>query len=307
MGCTCCKSSVQGAPRVSIDENSLGDDELVSLRKLRGEREAALTQFAEQCVGDVFMSAERNMDLHRGSLDSQNDYGKQDQTIIIFDWDDTLCPSSWINSVSPTCKVPPTYKGKLKTLSKRVESLVTLAEALGKVVIVTNAKRPWVEYSCKNTLPELLSWVKRTPVLYALEFVQELDGAVGPEDVDILLTQSKAKAMKSVLGEFYSRYPNQSWKNVVSIGDAYFEHDAVQQVVSARLAQNELKPCRCKTIKLLESLSLLGMISQCAIVENLMTNIVSHDGDLSIDFASHQSLLNEWYTRFGGSSPKRST
>jgi len=187
------------------------------------------------------------------------------------------------------------------TLNYRAASLVSLADSLGKVVIVTNAKRPWIEHTCHNLLPKLTDWLKHTPVLYALEYVPPIDCSTAQADVlDALLTESKAKAMQTVLDDFYSRYPNQSWKNVISIGDALFEHEAIRKVVSNRPSRdNTLKPCRCKTMKLLESLSLKGMVAQCAVVENLLTNVVGHDGDLSIDFAAHRSLLTEWYNRFG--------
>jgi len=238
------------------------------------------------------------------SLDSQHDYGADDQTIIIFDWDDTICPSSWLKGVTTNSGVSAQNKSKLKTLSKRAEELLSLAATLGKIVIVTNARRPWVEYSCETFLPSLSRVLQDVPVVYALEHIPSMDIAILSDlrvgNGTTILTESKAQAMFSVVIDFYSRYPNQSWKNLISIGDAHFEHDAIRQVALKRpLRENPRKPCRCKTIKLIEYLSATGMISQCAIIENLLSKIVCHDGDVDIDLSDHRTLLSEWWNRFG--------
>jgi hypothetical protein len=107
------------------------------------------------------------------STGSQADFARPDQTIIIFDWDDTLCPSSWIRAnrselsfFRPAPKIEK-FQRPLRTLQKHVEALLTFAMTLGFVVIVTNAMDPWVETSCRNFLPQLLPMVMRLPVIYA--------------------------------------------------------------------------------------------------------------------------------------------
>merc|ERR1719210_1172831 len=101
-----------------------------------------------------------------------------------------------------------------------------------------------------------------------------------------LLTETKTRAMREAVTEFYSRYPGQSWKNIVSIGDALFEHNAVRQVVSARPSN---KPCRTKTVKLLEGPSIAGMVVQLSIVTNWLPRIIQLDSDIDIDWAQTRS------------------
>jgi len=48
------------------------------------------------------------------------------------------------------------------------------------------------------------------------------------------LTVTKARVMSQVVTSFYSRYDMQSWKNVISIGDAFYEHAAVHDVIRNR-------------------------------------------------------------------------
>jgi hypothetical protein len=107
------------------------------------------------------------------STGSQSDYFKPEQTIILFDWDDTLCPSNWIRENRPALsffKPAPQeekYQKPLRELQKHVEAVLKLALKMGKVIIVTNAMDPWVETSCRNFLPTLMPYVVDIPVIYA--------------------------------------------------------------------------------------------------------------------------------------------
>ncbi|CAE8617377.1 unnamed protein product [Polarella glacialis] len=107
------------------------------------------------------------------STGSQSEYFRPDQTIIIFDWDDTLCPSSWIRAnkrVLSFFKPAPNtekFQRPLRELQAVGEQLLRFAMKLGTVIIVTNAMDPWVETSCRNFLPQLLPLVSQLPVIYA--------------------------------------------------------------------------------------------------------------------------------------------
>jgi len=107
------------------------------------------------------------------STGSQSEYFKPEQTIILFDWDDTLCPSNWIRENRPAlsffkpCPADEKYQRPLRELQKHVEAVLKLALKLGRVIIVTNAMEPWVETSCRNFLPLLMPYVLDIPVIYA--------------------------------------------------------------------------------------------------------------------------------------------
>jgi len=107
------------------------------------------------------------------STGSQSEFFKPDQTIIIFDWDDTLCPSSWIRAnkrVLSFFRPAPNiekFQRPLRELTANCEALLKFAMKLGTVIIVTNAMEPWVETSCRNFLPGLMPLVSELPVIYA--------------------------------------------------------------------------------------------------------------------------------------------
>jgi len=107
------------------------------------------------------------------STGSQAEFFKPEQTIILYDWDDTLCPSHWIRKNRPELSffkaAPPEerYQRPLRQLQDEVEAVLKLSMKMGKVIIVTNAMQPWVETSCRNFLPKLLPLVSELPVIYA--------------------------------------------------------------------------------------------------------------------------------------------
>lgn len=104
---------------------------------------------------------------------NQEDFRLPQETLIAFDWDDTLCPSYWIQENHPSLSFfqpPPNRKRYTDPLAKLETAVIELIESSkrrGKVIIVTNAESPWVETSCKFFLPGLLPYLERIPVVYA--------------------------------------------------------------------------------------------------------------------------------------------
>lgn len=249
---------------------------------------------------------------HELTANSQAQFSQPDQTIIIFDWDDTLCPSTWMrkharfDNKGRPCRIEPETKMELTMLTDQIIPLLLSAQQLGKVVMVTNARRPWVDTSCKNFLPSVRRHLQELPIIYALELVGEEEVAKDFNgNTGGLLTETKARAMKAAVTEFYSRYEGQSWKNVVSVGDALFEHNAIRQVVADRMAEEQTsKKCRTKTIKLLEGPTIAGLVVQLSILESWLPKIVSADKDVDIDLSAEEDKINQWVEEFGQDVPE---
>jgi len=133
------------------------------------------------------------------STGSQSEYFHPEQTIILFDWDDTLCPSNWIRENRPTLsffKPAPSdekFQRPLRELQKHVEAVLKQALKLGKVIIVTNAMEPWVETSCRNFLPQLMPYVMDIPVIYARSIFDQYH-------CDQMRRQSPGSAIRSSSG-----------------------------------------------------------------------------------------------------------
>lgn len=277
------------------------------------------------------------------SKESQDEFMEPDQTLFVYDWDDTLCPTCWVQDCDLSFFRPPPKEDRfvkpLRMLERLVEGLIVTSKQLGHVVIVTNAQEPWVESSCKNLMPNLEPLLKTIPVRYARaihskasaaakeskeqvrdhpalraatrelerQATEALSGTVGtlgglgapgifslPPVASVATTESlidfevapqqwKETAFKQEIDRFYSRYESQSWKNVVSIGDATFERDATRAAVSSRPSKRF--QCRTKTVKMLDEPSIEELIKQVKIIHDAITMIARYDGNLDLQIA----------------------
>lgn len=288
-----------GAPRPKPDYISKAEKAVAEARRDTLE-EILAYQSGSQKDERMHDSQSDNINL----VNSQAYYSSRNQTIIIFDWDDTILASSAVRRYARFdkngCllkKLDDEVKEKLAQLEEQAKSLLELATQLGEVVFVTNAKRPWVDISCRAFMPGLTEIMGTIPKIYAVELLgQDGAGLSG----SVLLTETKTRAMRAAVTQFYSRYANQSWKNIVSIGDALFEHHAIRQVVNEHISSHvDPKKCRTKTLKLLDGPTVSGLAIQLRIVYMWLTKMVATDDDVDIDFSADEATVNRWRATFG--------
>ncbi|CAJ1460273.1 unnamed protein product, partial [Effrenium voratum] len=152
------------------------------------------------------------------------------------------------------------------------EMAATLAD---KVVVVTNAEEGWVDLSCRAWLPSLLETVSKCEVASARSQF-EPTGISSPAGW-------KARAFEEVIERFYQRYPNQSWKNIISIGDAPHEREALARVV--RMAPFfRGKRCRSKSVKFVLRPSVEQLVRELHMLQDSLKEIVLHDDNLDLHF-----------------------
>mmetsp|Transcript_52217 Transcript_52217/g.124488 ORF Transcript_52217/g.124488 Transcript_52217/m.124488 type:complete len:332 (+) Transcript_52217:148-1143(+) len=310
--------SKSGAPRQVDTPTSKKDEE--ERQAKREKSESRIRALSESLDPSAFSRSQKGGRISQswkgpggGVRQSQLAFADRDQTIIIFDWDDTLCPTTWLRSVAifgengqlKGAVINSEARKQLHQLSEQVVVLLQLAQTLGKVVIVTNARRPWVDTSCHHLLPAVKSHLKEITVEYALEHVapeevqkgqqeaQKNSGTGAKNDsIDIMLTETKYRAMKVTVQKFYSRYENQSWKNLISIGDAHFEHHAIRKLGEERPSKES--KCRVKTIKLIEGPTLPGLVLQLQIVTASLMNIIKEDDNVHCDMGEDQEDMSKW-------------
>jgi hypothetical protein len=191
---------------------------------------------------------------------------RPEQTLIIFDWDDTLCPSSACMESEYTDDDLAYF---MHDLTLAAAALLQRAKQLAaKVVIVTNAGDGWVDSCCAAWMPELEATLKDVEICSA-RARWEPSGVSSP-------TGWKAKEFHNVINRFYSRYENQSWKNILAVGDAPYEHEALMRVV-------EMAPhCRSKSVRFITTPSIDQLTHQLRALQETLQKVVTHDGDLDI-------------------------
>lgn len=256
------------------------------------------------------------------STGSQAEYFKPDQTLIIFDWDDTLCPSSWIRAnkreLSFFRPAPKTEKFQrpLRDLQVQCESVLRLAMKLGSVIIVTNAMDPWVETSCRNFLPQLLPLVMALPIVYARSIfeMQNLEPPRSPSRGAVRSSgplpglyasngQNRLSSYNARLSaQRFDEMAPQRWKEVAfeqEISGFYsrYAHQSWKNVISIgdsifeRDALRRVvlqrpqakKKCRTKTLKLFDDPEISELIAQVKVVHDVLSMMVQYDGELDIE------------------------
>lgn len=213
-----------------------------------------------------------------------------DQTIIIFDWDDTLCPTTVCAQRVPLGSDADGSGGGgepspisssdadelapvLADVAREAVALFTRASELAdKVAVVTNAGEGWVEWSCTQWLPGLLPALQQVEVVSARSTWEPL-GVASP-------TSWKERTFREIIERFYSRYPNQSWKNIVCVGDAPYEHEALGRVVGMEQNNARVKRCRTKSVKFMPQPSAECLVHELQMLREGLEEIVSQDQDM---------------------------
>jgi hypothetical protein len=200
-------------------------------------------------------------------------------TVIIFDWDDTLLASSFLSSrgyrldtsmeKSPEADL---VDAQLRELETAVEALLTLALSYGHVHVVTNAETGWVQLSAQKFMPGLVPLLSRVNIISARSTFE-------PAHPDSPLKWKFFAFQEKLSAHFnsadYKCAPGVK-KNVVSFGDSHVEREAVRAVTRA------MPSTRCKSVKFAERPSMEQLRRQLELVTNCFHYIHHHDGDLDL-------------------------
>lgn len=81
-----------------------------------------------------------------------------ENTVIIFDWDDTLLCSTALHCCLPN---------QFEELEATVEAMLLMAMSLGRTMIVTNAMESWIQETARRFMPRLIPILDRLPIVYA--------------------------------------------------------------------------------------------------------------------------------------------
>mmetsp|Transcript_74105 Transcript_74105/g.208028 ORF Transcript_74105/g.208028 Transcript_74105/m.208028 type:complete len:243 (+) Transcript_74105:132-860(+) len=197
--------------------------------------------------------------------------------LAIFDWDDTLFPTSWLNERGQLAArgldgLPESRRVALAALARVAGDALQQALVHGSVVIVTNAVEGWVQDSCRRFMPSLMPMLAQLTVISARSSFQPL-GVSSP-------TEWKTLAFANEVRAFCEHAGDQRCCSILAIGDSVHEHSALLQSTS------EYEGCFAKSLKFAEKPSLQQLVEELRLVEGGLEEIVDFDGDLDVDVGS---------------------
>mmetsp|Transcript_101169 Transcript_101169/g.321282 ORF Transcript_101169/g.321282 Transcript_101169/m.321282 type:complete len:264 (-) Transcript_101169:101-892(-) len=196
-----------------------------------------------------------------------------EETLLIFDWDDTILPSTWVQQQGLRLdegSVPTDEQfAMLQRMADSARGTLQGALQRGRVIIVTNGEQGWVELSCWKFMPSLAPILEGVPIVSARS-TYEKQGIVSP-------FEWKLHAFSKEIHGFYADSGSDVRRNILSLGDSMHEHMALAQVTQG------MTNCRAKALKFVSFPELEQLIEQHELVGRRMDDIVDHDGDLSLE------------------------
>jgi len=206
-----------------------------------------------------------------GSIEHGED--RPSDTVIIFDWDDTLLCTSAINSQ----KWEPQ---QLEQLESIVKTILHTAMLMGETLIVTNGIESWVQRSASRYLPGLLPTLSRLMVVSARSKYEHAH----PGDPIMW----KCETFKEILANRHGGlHCNASSVNLVVLGDSDPEIEAAQRATKV-LSSDSL----VKIVKFQASPSVTELLGQLRRVERELGQIVEEDHNVNIGLVQHQFLAH---------------
>jgi len=187
----------------------------------------------------------------------------QHQTVIIFDWDDTLLCTSYLNHHDGE-GLPPAIQRHLQAIESKAKELLELSLRLGHTFIITNAMEGWVEYSAAKWVPALLPLLEKVEIISARSRYEHLY----PNEV----RQWKIHAFRDLQRELDMPVIT----NLNSMGDAEYEMEATQ------IMGKEFSEALVKTIKLRANPSPEELLKQLELVTQNFERIVTNARNLKI-------------------------
>lgn len=217
------------------------------------------------------------------------------ETVIVFDWDDTLLCSTAINAQQWS-------QEQMALLEQAVQCILATAMSLGETLIVTNGISSWVQDSARRFLPSLVPIIERLQV-HSARAKYEMSYPGDPMEwknqafKDIFVSRRRRFIERLIPTE----HPAENWQpwadeRPSSPGSSYSEGpcvfnmvvlgDSPAEIEAARGCGRILgKPSLVKTVKFKEGPSVNELVGQLRRVAQELGQVVNQEESM------HRSLI----------------
>jgi len=246
----------------------------VSAARAMVEEAAALMPSTASCRTPESPELPLDLGSGAGGATSSMPFNMQ-ETLYVFDWDDTILPSSWLQRRGlrlDGCCVPSAADlAQLGEVAEAAAETLRIAKRLGTVVLLTNAERGWIELSCQKFVPALLPIIENIKVVSA-RTTYESRHCQSP------LTW-KVRAFEAEIGRacgVRTLADPEKRKNIHSLGDSVHEREALMRATAS------LPNCYTKSVKFVERPDLSDLLRQHRCIAARFEKITQHEGDLDL-------------------------
>jgi len=202
------------------------------------------------------------------------------RNLIIFDWDDTLFPTTWLYQqglLEEDAEVSEEQGVQLRALANLVATTLDVAKRRSGVSIVTNAEDGWVELSCSKFMPTLQAHLQDVHIVSA-RTRHEKHGLFAP-------TTWKCLAFEEVVGDFFGVLDGAGValrRNITSIGDSEHEMEALKWVANGM-------ECYAKSMKFVQKPCVEQLMEQHGLVAGSLDDVIDHEDNFDCEVGLEDS------------------
>jgi len=196
-------------------------------------------------------------------------------TLVIFDWDDTILPSTWLQlqglTLDPDSVPTEQQRSLLEALAGKALQTLESAKLWGTVVLITNAEEGWIQLSCQKFLPSLLESLESLKLLSARSAYEPM-GVDSPTAWKLLAFESEIEGFIDNLSDSAAGLQ----KNLISLGDSKHEREAL-----VRTTMN-MTECYAKSVKFVDRPSVEQLTREHELVNGSFPQIMQHLGMMDL-------------------------
>ena len=191
---------------------------------------------------------------------------KTHNSLFIFDWDDTLFPTSFVinEGIIEQNNLSQELKNNFDILEKNITNIINFALSKGDVYIITNSSNAWFKYSFDKYFTNLKNIFNKINIISARDEYKH----IYPGENKIW----KEKAFLSLRKNINTNLVT----NIICFGDSLIELEAV------KLLASKLNECFIKRIKFKQNPEIEDLIKQLNLVNSKIDYIYSKAKNLSI-------------------------
>ena len=225
---------------------------------------------------DVLSLAKSNEDLRKSyyqklyvnNFINSNKETIKNNTLFIFDWDDTLFFTTHLNLSKENLfeYINSKEKKMMNTIELYIKQILNKALSKGTVLIITNSSEGWVEACVKFYYPNLIPLLRNVNIISARQLYS------GKYPGKPLFW--KIKAFNDLRSKF--NFEKCHITNIVSFGD-----DNSEMIAAQKLGE-KINKCIVKTIKFREGPNLQELIKQLMLINDEILRIYKYPKSLTI-------------------------
>jgi len=190
-------------------------------------------------------------------------------TLVICDWDDTFFPTTWVNEQGidlSDMRSRYTYVRYFDALDKYLSDTIKQILEHGDLMIITNATLQWIDLTL-TVLPKTKTRLSSIPIVSAREAYQTRCD----------MSDWKKHTFKAEL----LKLKHKMYRNIVSIGDAHYEHQALVDLYRWTAIPHKY----LKSVKFTKSSDCIDLFNQVKLIGDEIPNITRAQRhlDLSLD------------------------